>query len=109
MKESSMKLWFKAKRYGWGWYPVSWQGWLVLGVYLGGLVVNFVRIDGTSLSIGDTLVRFVPEALILTGILIGVCWVTGEPPAWHWGNKTPPPKTVVTRTAAVRKKAKKRR
>ncbi len=21
--------WFKRKTYGWGWTPVSWQGWLV--------------------------------------------------------------------------------
>ena len=21
------KLWFKAKLYGWGWYPCSWEGW----------------------------------------------------------------------------------
>jgi len=33
-----MKLWFKAKRYGWGWTPACWQGWLVLGVYFAVLI-----------------------------------------------------------------------
>lgn len=25
--------WFKAKLYGWGWTPVTWQGWCVILVY----------------------------------------------------------------------------
>jgi hypothetical protein len=30
------KYWFPAKRYGWGWgFPVTWQGWLALAVFLG--------------------------------------------------------------------------
>ena len=28
------KVWFKAKEYGWGWYPSSWQGWIILLIYL---------------------------------------------------------------------------
>ena len=28
------QLWFKAKKYGYGWYPATWQGWLVILVYL---------------------------------------------------------------------------
>jgi predicted GH43/DUF377 family glycosyl hydrolase len=23
-------FWFRAKEYGWGWYPATWEGWLVL-------------------------------------------------------------------------------
>lgn len=32
--ESSRKPWFGRKKFGWGWGPVSWQGWLVLLGYL---------------------------------------------------------------------------
>ena len=32
--KNNSKLWFKAKRYGWGWTPSAWQGWMVLLVYL---------------------------------------------------------------------------
>jgi hypothetical protein len=29
------KYWFPAKRYGYGWsVPTTWQGWLVLAVYV---------------------------------------------------------------------------
>jgi hypothetical protein len=52
------KLWFPAKRYGWGWgFPTVWQGWAVLAAFfallaVGGLVVLpgyglFRRLHGT--------------------------------------------------------------
>ncbi len=31
----SDKLWFKAKKFGWGWTPCSWEGWTVTGLYTG--------------------------------------------------------------------------
>ena len=31
------QLWFKAKTYGYGWYPVTWQGWLVILIYVLGV------------------------------------------------------------------------
>jgi hypothetical protein len=27
--------WFGPKRYGWGFTPISWQGWVLTGVYVG--------------------------------------------------------------------------
>ena len=33
--------WFRAKRFGWGWTPITWEGWLV--TLLG--VVAFLAID----------------------------------------------------------------
>lgn len=32
--ESSPKPWFARKKFGWGWGPASWQGWLVTGLYV---------------------------------------------------------------------------
>lgn len=74
------KLWFPAKRYGWGWgFPTAWQGWVVFATFfvllvLGGLVVlpNF----------GPAL--FVIYAAALCALLVGVCWVKGERPRWRW-------------------------
>lgn len=80
-------LWFKAKRYGWGWTPSSWQGWLVLLWYLGTLYIIFKRIDGVSNSASDTLQGVVLPFLLVTGILIAICYKTGEKPGWHWGDK----------------------
>jgi hypothetical protein len=30
---------------------------------------------------------FVACAAILCSVLVGVCYVTGEPPSWRWGKK----------------------
>jgi len=67
-------LWFRAKNYGWGWYPSSWQGWLILLVYVGFLVYktpSFYNI----------------ESLFATVLLIFICYKTGEKPEWRWGGK----------------------
>ena len=35
MNDDDRDIWFPAKRYGWGWgFPIAWQGWVVLLVYL---------------------------------------------------------------------------
>jgi hypothetical protein len=37
---NSNQNWFPAKRYGWGWGPpTTWQGWLLLALYIIGVSV----------------------------------------------------------------------
>lgn len=79
------KIWFRAKRYGWGWYPVAWQGWAVVAVFVALQVLNFLRIDAHSHSVSDTLQPFIIQAFLLGVILIYVCYRTGEKPRWQWG------------------------
>ncbi len=80
-------LWFKAKRYGWGWYPSSLEGWLVLGLYVILEVSSFIRIDSKSHSVSDTLINFIPLTLLLSIILILICYLKGEKPKWNWGDQ----------------------
>ena len=81
------KVWFKAKDYGWGWYPASWQGWLILFVFIVLIVLNFLRIDSQSHSVSDTLINAIPETIVLVLVLIFISWKTGEKPSWRWGGK----------------------
>jgi len=84
-----MKIyWFKAKKYGWGWYPSSWQGWLIILAYCIAIIKIFVLVDGTSHSGSDTLNGALPIAAALTIFLIFICYRTGEKPEWRWGSKT---------------------
>jgi uncharacterized membrane protein YhaH (DUF805 family) len=80
-------LWFRAKEYGWGWTPATWQGWLLLLVYV--VLVSFIfsHFDSSSHSVSDTLLNFVPLTLLLTCILIFICFATGDKPSWRWGRK----------------------
>ena len=79
--------WFKAKTYGYGWYPATWQGWLVLVGFIAIMVGNFYRIDATSHSNSDTIRPFIIQTFILIAILLFICYKTGEKPGWRWGEK----------------------
>lgn len=81
------KLWFKAKNYGWGWYPASWEGWLVLFVYLALTLWMFRKADAGSHSGSDTLIGISVPFALLTAALLVLCWRTGEKPEWRWGKK----------------------
>jgi hypothetical protein len=64
------KLWFKAKNYGWGWYPITWQGWLITGLYAFG--VGFITskavvvTQNTTNSAEAFLWNYLPKFIILT-------------------------------------------
>ncbi|EQB63183.1 MAG: hypothetical protein RBG1_1C00001G0762 [candidate division Zixibacteria bacterium RBG-1] len=62
------KAWFK--KYGWVYYPISWQGWAltILTLLFCGQV--FVAVDSRSHSVSDTLYGvfpFVVSALVILG------------------------------------------
>ena len=84
-KDSKVELWFKAKSYGWGWTPVTWQGWaLVLGYVL---VMVWILLDFSknNTNIVNALVSFVTPFIVGTGLLIFICYKKGEKPSWRWG------------------------
>ncbi len=78
--------WFKRKRYGYGFVPVTWQGWASIGIYL-------LVIFGGLLSIRDMPEDdFSAEAsiyllvvLIATSALIIVSYKHGPTLKWRWG------------------------
>jgi hypothetical protein len=75
------QYWFPAKRYGWGWGPPStWQGWLVLAVFLCLLVAG-----GVGLLSKGKVAGFIGYSVALSILLAAVCWWKGEPPRWRWG------------------------
>ncbi len=76
------RYWFPAKRYGWGWGPPStWQGWVVLlGFILSATIVGVVFTPDVHPF------RFGAGILILSGALILICYLKGEPPSWRWGS-----------------------
>ena len=55
------------KKYGWGWRSASWQGWVILGVYLWFVVWSYMN---------TTLFNFIPDAIILTAIFIAMYYKT---------------------------------
>ena len=77
------QYWFPAKRYGWGWgLPATWQGWLVLVIFF-----SLVIAGALAVLPGYGHVIFSAYVALLLGLLLVVCWLTGEPPRWRSGGK----------------------
>jgi hypothetical protein len=74
------KFWFPAKHYGWGWgLPVSWQGWLVLAIFLG------LLLGGAPIFVPKRPEAYFLYVFVLSVLLTAVAWLKGEPPRWRWG------------------------
>lgn len=78
------KFWFVRKTYGWGWVPATWQGWLVLFVYIILLTLFSFTVDEYS-SFREIILTFILPVLFLTITLIRICYKKGEKPRWQWG------------------------
>jgi hypothetical protein len=75
--------WFPAKRYGWGWgLPTAWQGWVVVAIFAALLLAGTVALLPSH---GPGV--FVAYSALLCVLLVAVCWLKGERPAWRWGGK----------------------
>ena len=74
------KLWFKAKEYGWGWYPSTWQGWIVILIWVLIFAIILVNINESNPVFNFLLIA------ISVIILIYICYKKGEKPSWRWGN-----------------------
>ncbi len=81
----SDKLWFRAKRYGYGWYPVTWQGWLSLAVYVALIFILVSIFPARRDSSPAEIILFLSLIILATVGLIALCARKGEPAGWRWG------------------------
>jgi len=103
MQPGERKIWFPAKRYGWGWGPpVCWQGWVVVllwaGLNAGGAfwlmhrsvhAVIYAAGSNTPLRSVDMqgVELYVIYAVVLTLLFCAICLAKGEKPRWRWGGE----------------------
>lgn len=74
------KMWFTMKHHGWGWVPISWEGWaLTIGI------VWFIIDAGMKYEAGTLAPQlFSYRLLIGAGILIAAGYLKGPKPKWRW-------------------------
>lgn len=84
------KYWFKPKKYGYGVYPISWEGWLATLLLIGLLfasayINNFFEPTAEIVTIKNGL-QFLLDVVILAGLfmLLITGKVNGEL-KWRWG------------------------
>ena len=59
------KPWFGPKRFfGWGWTPVSWEGWAVIGVFFILILPSVIVLQGGEKT---------TAVIVLIGALLTVC------------------------------------
>jgi catechol 2,3-dioxygenase-like lactoylglutathione lyase family enzyme len=90
MNEKNMrknKLWFRRKTYGWGWTPITWEGWGVTLVIL--IIPLMIKLVLKSMEFEKTTQYFYTYASIpiLLMALTLICFRYGEKPKWQWGVK----------------------
>jgi hypothetical protein len=82
MKQKNKHYWFKAKRYGFGWYPASWQAWVVLLIY--GIIFGIlIWIFETNIKKYQNFYGI--SVFTITGLLVYISYKKGEPARWRWG------------------------
>ena len=82
MPNQDQKYWFRAKRYGWGWgLPLTWQGWTVFAAWFA------VVIFGSSYLLPRRVASHIIFMLVMVLLLLGICYLKGEPPRWRWGDQ----------------------
>ena len=92
IKNNPKKLWFKSRWYGWGWVPATWQGWVVISIFILIIILNsflfdFLISEGNLPESKAGLIYTILQ-IITVLILIIICYLKGEKPGWRWGEPT---------------------
>jgi len=86
-KSSKTGYWFKRRRYGWGWVPVTWQGWLTVFVFAVGIIgIGFVADRNQGVDYLELWV-IVAEVVLASGLALA-CYKRGPKPKWRWGKSS---------------------
>lgn len=85
---NNRSYWFKRRRYGYGWTPVTWQGWLSVIGFLA-VVVLAATTPEESPRGTDSSALLVYSGLIIIAVvwLVIVSSAKGPKPKWRWGSK----------------------
>jgi hypothetical protein len=81
---SHEQQWFRARNYGWGWTPNTWQGWAVLLVWAVFFIWNTLRISAITDANRIELPVLIVEQILSVLILLWVAYLKGGPPRWRW-------------------------
>lgn len=97
-KRKVRKLWFRAKEYGWGWFPISWQGWAVTVLFSLLFTISFLVFFGWIGTAAEAKVgfrdiafgvlEFLAVIALLSYSLFRICTKWGEEPKWRWGKRS---------------------
>lgn len=79
--QTAKTMWFKRKKYGWGWTPNNAQGSLSILIYTGLVSLYPILTEKENFSVLIFSLITIP----LTIALVALCYLKGEKPKWSWG------------------------
>lgn len=78
----------KRRRYGWGFIPVTWHGWVFIVAQVGIIFTAafFLPMKPEQPTVTDLIKYFIILGLVVLSLVIfGL--MTGPKPRWRWGKK----------------------
>ena len=84
IRDNPKGYWFKRKAFGWGWVPVTWQGWLTTLMFIAAVLFFAFTVDDNS-SGREVVFTFLLPFFFLTVTFIRIAYLKGEKPKWQWG------------------------
>lgn len=86
MSKTDKGYWFKRRRYGYGWIPVRWQGWVsVVGGIL--IIIGAAFTFASAPYSNEGLWLYLTVVLTTVVLLLIVGATKGPKPKWRWGKK----------------------
>ena len=79
------KLWFRAKYFGWGWTPITWQGWLLTILFAFYLVLTISSAAEWESGIKNGIFYLLLPMIVVCSSFFAICFMKGEKPTWRWG------------------------
>jgi hypothetical protein len=86
-QEKPHPLWFKAHKFGYGWSPATWQGWILLTIMLVLAIFVGYIVDAHAYSVSDMLIDAFPFWFLILTTFFAIVHRTGEKGKWRWGGK----------------------
>lgn len=77
------KYWFANRRFGIGWRPATWQGWLLTITAIVSMIS--IAIYGEFKSYSELEILTALGAVLFA--FLTIVWRTGEPLRWNWHAK----------------------
>ncbi len=82
------KYWFKRRRYGWGYIPVTWQGWaLIIFFIISTIAATRLLPPESEDPTRSEIIRFSLAMAGLAVVLVFASIAKGPKPRWRWGKK----------------------
>ena len=88
MRDEYPQYWFKRKRFGWGWVPVTWQGWVVTLAFVVALIVAAAQLPTQPQKpTWEQIFRFVIIAVPSVTGFFAIAYAKAPHPRWRWGRR----------------------